>query len=383
MFNKKLVIIIVSAVLALAVIGAGIFAIVSSQSNKDDDKTTTSAPVDPDDTQNGQQSGTDNSAQGGNADSSQNGNADASQNGAQTELSQLILGSWKDSSGMSGYKFSPDGKAEMTYVDLVVPILNLPITGVAKGTYTLEGDKLTTTFSIYSASIVNKYTVSVENNTLKMFDIEELETKTYQRVSDTEADGGNSQSADGTDLGGSWINGDGSLGYRFNSDGTVTVTDRGNNYAGVYLTENDKLTVQYMYGDEKVTKVFTYKVSSNNLTLTDGNDLTILVRSGTSSDHSSSDDGIYGLWRDGNNLSGYEFKDGGVVDVTLVNFTVPVINMPINGTYTGSFTVDGDKLTVSYSVSGISNTDTFSYTLNSNTLVLTDEEGKTYTYIRQ
>ena len=368
MLNKRIVIIVLSAVLAATVIGAGIFAAVSSQ-KPDDSETTTSAPID--NTQDNQQTG----------DGTQN--TDASQNNTPTDLSKAILGSWKDSSGMSGYKFSPDGKAEMTYVDLVVPILNLPITGVAKGTYTLEGDKLTTTFSIYSASIVDKYTVSVENNTLKMFDIEELETKTYQMVSGTEADGGNSQSADGTDLGGSWINGDGSLGYRFNSDGTVAVTERGNTYAGVYLTENDKLTVQYMYGDEKITRVFTYKVSSNNLTLTDGNDLTILVRSGTSSDHPSSDDGIYGLWRDGNNLSGYEFKDGGVVDVTLVNFTVPVINMPINGTYTGSFTVDGDKLTVSYSVSGISNTDTFNYTLNSNTLVLTDEEGKTYTYIRQ
>ncbi len=366
MLNKRIVIIVLSAVLAATVIGAGIFAAVSSQ-KPDDSETTTSAPID--NTQDNQQTG----------DGTQN--TDASQNNTPTDLSKAILGSWKDSAGMSGYCFYEDGTVEMTYVNLTIPVLNWPINGTSKGVYTLEGDQLTTTFSIYSASITDKFTVSVENNTLKMYNHEELETATYQK--EATVNGNQNEAPDGTDLGGSWINGDGSFGYKFNSDGTVTITDASNSYGGVYLTDGDQLTVQYMYGAEKVTKRYTYKVSSNNLTLAEGDDITILVRSGTSSSHSSNGDGIYGLWRDGANMSGYEFKDGGVVEVTFVNFTVPVINMPINGTYPGSFTVDGDKLTVSYSIYGKNISDTFTYAVTDNTLTLTDTEGNTATYIRQ
>lgn len=372
MLNKKIVIIIVSAILAATVIGAGVFAAVSGRKS-DDGQTTTSAPVD--NVQDNQQSGDD----GQNTDSSQNG--ESSQDTAQTDLSQLILGSWKDSAGMSGYCFYADGTVEMTYVNLTIPVLNWPINGTSKGVYTLEGDQLTTTFSIYSASITDKFTVSVENNTLKMFNHEELETATYQKESGAGTD--TNEVPDGTDLGGSWINGDGSFGYKFNSDGTVTITDGNNTYGGVYLTDGDKLTVQYMYGADKVTKRYTYKVSSNNLTLVDGADMTILVRSGTSSSHSSKNDGIYGLWRDGANMSGYEFKDGGVVEVTFVNFTVPVINMPINGAYPGSFSLDGDKITISYSIYGKNISDTFTYAVTDNTLTLTGSDGNTATYIRQ
>ncbi len=375
MVNKKIVIIILSAVLAATVIGAGIFAVVSSQRDKGDGTTTTAAPIDPDNSQNNQQSG----------DNGQSG--DFSQGGASSQtdtpdLSQLILGSWKDSAGMSGYAFYADGTVEMTYVNLTIPVLNWPINGTSKGVYTLEGDQLTTTFSIYSASITDKFTVSVENNTLKMFDHEDREIATYQK--EATADSGSTDIPDGTDIGGSWTNGDGSFGYKFNADGTVTVTERSNTYGGVYLTDGDKLTVQYMYGADKVTKRYTYKVSSNNLTLIEGDDMTIFVRKGTSSQHSSSGgDGIYGLWRDGANMSGYEFKDGGVVEITFVNFTVPVINMPINGTYPGSFTVSGDKLTVSYSIYGKNISDTFTYAVTDNTLTLTGSDGNTATYIRQ
>jgi hypothetical protein len=44
-------------------------------------------------------------------------------------------------------------------------------------------------------------------------------------------------------------------------------------------------------------------------------------------------------------MSGYEFKEGGVVVITYVNLTVPVVNIPINGSFTGSYSISGNKVT--------------------------------------
>ncbi|MBR3094936.1 MAG: hypothetical protein IKH12_05035, partial [Clostridia bacterium] len=77
------------------------------------------------------------------------------------------------------------------------------------------------------------------------------------------------------------------------------------------------------------------------------------------------------------------FKEGGIVELTLVNFTVPVINMPINGTYNGTYQVDGDKLTIRYSVFGKSITDVYRFSVEGGTLTLTNEEnGKVSSYMR-
>ncbi len=381
--NKKIVIIALSVVLALVVISAGIFAAVSSQ-NKEPEEGTTSAPIDNSSNQGEQLNGNE-----GTGDSSSEGAEGEGTPDAQTDISKLIIGTWRDSADMSGYAFYEDGSVEMTYVNLTIPVLNWPINGTSKGVYTLEGDKLTTTFSIYSASIINTYTVKVENNTLTMYDHEEFETATYQKVSSSapSQNGDNTQNsgeiADGTDLAGSWTNGDGTEKYVFNADSTASVTKNGVVCAGVYLTDGDKITLQYTLNSEKITEKYTYTVSSNNLILTSGADMTILVRSGTADIHDGSTEDLLGIWRDGANMSGYEFKDGGVVDITYVNFTVPVINMPINGTYTGSYTVDGDSITISYSIYGNSITETYTYTVSNNALTLKNADSEVSTYIKQ
>lgn len=97
------------------------------------------------------------------------------------DLSQALLGKWTDSAGMSGYEFLPGGSVNMTYVNLAQ--FNIPFDGTAKGMYTLEGDTLTVKFSIYAATIKNTYKISIDGNTLSMFNIEEYATSTYTRVS--------------------------------------------------------------------------------------------------------------------------------------------------------------------------------------------------------
>lgn len=95
-------------------------------------------------------------------------------------LSADILGKWTDSAGMSGYEFLEGGRVNMTYVDLAG--FGVPFNGKASGLYTLEGDTLTVKFSIYSATIKKTYRVSVSENELSMFDLEEKETSTYART---------------------------------------------------------------------------------------------------------------------------------------------------------------------------------------------------------
>lgn len=97
------------------------------------------------------------------------------------DLATDILGSWKDSAGMSGFEFLEGGKVNGTLFDLAG--FGVPIDGTSPGTYSLEGDVLTIKFSIYTATIKKTYRVSVSQNELSMYDLEEHETSTYMRAS--------------------------------------------------------------------------------------------------------------------------------------------------------------------------------------------------------
>lgn len=319
---------------------------------------------------------------------------------AQTNLSELILGKWTDSANMSGYEFFADGTVAMTYVNLTIPIINIPINGESKGTYVLEGDRLTTKFSIYSATIENTYTVSVENNSLSMKDHEDGDTATYSKVSSSSSVSTTSNTSEEVislvdEIVGSWVNDNGSVSYRFGDDSTVKVSYNNANvssvstqvlngeYTGVYLTDESSIIVQFTVDGKKVTQKFDFAVSKNTLSFTDDTGNTDLyIREGTGF-VSAGEGELLGKWTDGAGMSGYEFKEGGVVEVTYVNFTVPVVNIPINGTFTGSYSVSGDSITISYSIYGSSIVDTFEYSITSNTLSLISTDGNVSTYIRK
>ncbi len=314
-----------------------------------------------------------------------------------TPLSELILGQWTDSANMSGYAFYADGTVEMTYVNLTVPVINIPINGVSKGTYTLDGDRLTTKFSIYSATIENKYTVKVENNSLSMKDHEDGETATYQRASapTTTVQGSTNAAADVDEIVGSWVNDNATVRYAFNDDGTfkatfsnakvasISTAALNGEYTGVYLTDGTSIIIQFTVNGQKITQRCDFSVSKNTLSLTDETGNTNLyVREGTSIVTPGSGS-LVGKWADSTGMSGYEFKEGGVVVITYVNFTVPVVNIPINGSFTGSYSISGNKLTVSYSVYGNSMVDTYEYSVNGNSLTLKAGDGNISTYIKK
>ncbi len=315
-----------------------------------------------------------------------------------------VLGKWRDSADMSGYEFFSDGTVEMTYVNLTVPVINIPVNGVAKGTYTLKGDKLTTKFSIYSATIENNYKVQINGSELTMLDLEENEKSTYMRVDKKEEDTTvnvtekpsstasvqSSEKVYDDELIGSWVNTDNSINYYFKEDSSVNVSLSGpdvpaeGNFSGIYMIEGNTLTIQYVAKGAKVTEKYSYSVSKNSLSLKDKNgNENLFMREGTGTP-AVSDEELLGTWKDSAGMSGFEFKPDGLVEVTYVNFTVPVLNIPVNGTYTGTYSIKDGRITVVCTVAGTSIKNTYEYRIVGNNLKLNDVDSKkSYSYVKQ
>lgn len=319
-------------------------------------------------------------------------------------LKTAILGLWRDSADMSGYKFKTDGYVEVTYVNLTVPVINVPINGTAKGTYSLKGNELTVSFSIYSKTITKRYTASVENNTLRLIDREDGETATYTKVDESEAVSTTMQNAQSittqpvvipSGIYGDWISGAGDIEYTFFENGTFCVTYKdakvpeiskgeiNGKYNGVFMTDDDEdsIVLQFSMDSKKVTVKYDYKLTQNALSFEGSeDDTTIFVRKQISSAPADASS-LLGAWSDSADMSGYNFKDGGIVEITYVNFVVPVINMPINGTYNGTYTLDGNRIRITASIYSNTISDEYTYSIDGNTLTLTAvDDGEISTY---
>ena len=99
-----------------------------------------------------------------------------------------LLGKWMDSSNMSGYEFQEEGIVELTYANFTVPVVNIPVTGSVKGTYSIgEDNTLTINYSMYRKSITKSYTYSIEDSTLTMVEKESGNRSMYIRQADTTA----------------------------------------------------------------------------------------------------------------------------------------------------------------------------------------------------
>ena len=99
-------------------------------------------------------------------------------------LQELLVGKWMDSAQMSGYEFFSNGTVTVTYVNLTVPVIDLPINGTANGTYTVTGNTLNVKFSIYAKTISKNFEASVvPQSELTLKNVEDGEISTYRRAS--------------------------------------------------------------------------------------------------------------------------------------------------------------------------------------------------------
>lgn len=94
---------------------------------------------------------------------------------------------------------------------------------------------------------------------------------------------------------------------------------------------------------------------------------------------------ILGKWMDSSNMSGYDFQEEGIVELTYANFTVPVVNIPFTGTVKGTYSLGEDNtLTITYSIYSKSITKTYTYSIEDSALTLVEKEsGNRSVYIRQ
>ena len=312
-------------------------------------------------------------------------------------LEKDILGKWTDSAGMSGYEFFDDGRVTVTYFNLTVPILNLPLSGTADGTYTLDSDTLSVSYSIYTKAINYTFTASVEDNRLSLTNHEDGKISVYMRGAPSMASEIPQSGLVDDELTGTWGSADATMRFQFD-DGIVTMAFAkaelpqvsrkaiSGSYTGVYMTEGNHLTIQFLLDGERATQTYTYSAGTKTLSLTDNKNNTILfLRDGIGAlpENTTNEEDLIGKWRDGTGARGYRFMDGGLVEITYVDIEIPVVNIPINGSYRGSYEVNGDTLTIRYSVYTRSVTEVFTFSVTGNALTLTNKDtGAVTTYTR-
>ena len=146
--------------------------------------------------------------------------------------------------------------------------------------------------------------------------------------------------------------------------------------SGIYTLEGDTLTLSYSIVAESITDVYTISFSNNGIILKNkenGNTSTYIRETADSSTEEEvyADPQLKGKWLDSSNAYGYEFKANGVVTIYL--FVVSV---------EGYYSVEGNTVTIGYSMYGAEIGNTYTYTVNDNALTLTSD-GKTVTYIKQ
>lgn len=300
------------------------------------------------------------------------------------ELSELLLGKWSDSAGMNGFEFFSDGKVSFTYANLSA--LGISFDGtIDNGTYELKDNKLNIAYSIYSATIDKTYEISIEDDELKMKNTEDGKTSTYIRTDSFEGMEPTQGTSTPDELIGSWENKNIGKSYKFSQNGKATVTVYGTAYDGVYLTDGTTVMIQYTASGKKNTEKYSFAVTKSTLALTDSDgDNFNFSRIGTEITPSGNSASLLGVWRDSANLSGYEFKEGEVVSVTFVNIKIPVIDVPINGTFTGGYEVENGVLNLTYYIYGKKISNSYTFEINGNTLKLKDTEtGKVSTYVKQ
>lgn len=192
---------------------------------------------------------------------------------------------------------------------------------------------------------------------------------------------------------GAWTDNANFSGYEFFEDGTMKVTYFNmsiinlddiidGTYTGTYTVEGDKLTISYTIYSKAIVKTYTFSADETTLTLKEGADEAIYVRKGAETVMEDVDKELLGKWN--SNLSGYEFKESGIVTITYINLESMGIKLPISGKADGVYTLNGDEITIRYSIYTGVIEKTYKYSIKDNVLTLTEKgKNETGTYIKE
>ncbi len=258
----------------------------NNPSDNGDDNNSDDAEINGDGSDSGNDSNSENNDTNGNG-SVNDENTTNKTTQSDSTLASKIIGAWTDNANLSGYEFLEGGIVKITYFNMSSINLEDVIDGTYTGTYTVNGDKLTISYTIYSKATTKEYTVDVNDNLLTM----------------TASDGSKS----------------------------------------VYVRKGTEAVVE-----------------------TEGD----------------VDDELLGKWT--SNLSGYEFKEKGVVSITYIDLSAMGINLDINGKVDGVYTVSGDTINIRFSIYSSVIEKDYTYSIDGRVLTLTDKEsGEKGTYIKE
>ncbi|MGN1418950.1 MAG: hypothetical protein ACI4W6_06455 [Acutalibacteraceae bacterium] len=101
-----------------------------------------------------------------------------------------LKGSWRDSTGLVGYDFMDDNICKIVYAD--TELLGKKITAAPEGKYLVEKGEdgiyyVTITYTVLNISMTEKYSFTVDGDTLTMTNTEDGSTKTLLRNSTSSA----------------------------------------------------------------------------------------------------------------------------------------------------------------------------------------------------
>ncbi len=97
---------------------------------------------------------------------------------------QKLMGSWRDSTGSMGYEFKENNACVITFLDITVPIVNLPYNGSVNGTYQVtkreDGNYyVQITYTVFAASITRDYMFTIDGNALTLTDVKDGSVTVY------------------------------------------------------------------------------------------------------------------------------------------------------------------------------------------------------------
>lgn len=72
----------------------------------------------------------------------------------------VLVGTWKDSYGLTEYQFQSGGKMKISALKVG------PLKGTFSGTYSTDGDKITIRYRVLVKDVVDTYTFRIDGNTL-------------------------------------------------------------------------------------------------------------------------------------------------------------------------------------------------------------------------
>ncbi len=187
-----------------------------------------------------------------------------------SETAKLLLGKWMDSAKFSGYEFMDGGVMKVTYFNMSALKLDNIVEGTFTGTYLLNGDRLTISYTAYSEAVEKVYRVRIEDNLLYLTDAKGEKAMYMREGAKNEA------KAIDERLLGEWKSN--LSGFEFKADGTVTITyinleSMGINIPisgtaeGVYTVSGDTLEIKYSIYTGLIQKTYTYSIDGNVLTL--------------------------------------------------------------------------------------------------------------------